>query len=162
MGFFLTVACVRATLDPRQLARRTLMAKSSAWLWLQELLERGDPAFVDELRKVDDAEQLASFAASWYQDRRPAARRFLLEYLQRPLNAFRHEPLVKRLFKLAERAGDDEAMAHFLVLFDRSIRRKRRKARRWESQMFTNRRDAEAMLQAWVGQGAINTNIYDW
>ena len=60
----------------------------------------------------------------WHADKRPASRRLLLDYLDRPLNAFRHEPLIKRLFKLAEAAGDDELMARFLILFDRSIRRR--------------------------------------
>jgi hypothetical protein len=94
-----------------------------SWLVLEELLERGDASFVDELRRLDDAERLGAYAARWFADRRPQARRFLLDYLNRPLNAFRHEPLVKRLFKLAEKAEDDEVMAHFLVLFDRSVRR---------------------------------------
>jgi hypothetical protein len=48
----------------------------------------------------------------------------MFAYLARPLNAFRHEPLVKRLFKFAEKDGDDELMAHFLVAFDRCIRRR--------------------------------------
>ena len=42
-----------------------------------------------------------------------------------PLNAFRHEGLVKRLFKRAEAAGDDEVMGRFLALLDRSVRRVR-------------------------------------
>src|SRR5262245_27103134 len=96
---------------------------SGDWLVIEELLERGDPAFVDSLRACEDGQRLAAFAAGWHSYRRPAARRFLLEYLLRPLNAFHHEGLVKRLFKIAEKAGDDEALAHFLVLFDRSIRR---------------------------------------
>ena len=33
------------------------------WLVVQELLERGDPAFVDELRKITDADALGAFAA---------------------------------------------------------------------------------------------------
>ena len=42
-----------------------------------------------------------------------------------PLNSPRHEPLVKRLFKFADNAGDDAVMAHFLVALDRTIRRRR-------------------------------------
>jgi hypothetical protein len=97
-----------------------------SWLVLEELLERGDPTFVDELRKLTDADRLGTFAPRWYADQRAASRRLLLEYLNQPLNAVRHEALVKRLFKLAEQAGDVEVMARFLVLFDRSVRRKRR------------------------------------
>src|SRR6516164_8092763 len=105
-------------------SRSARMAVS--WLVLEEMLERGDPAFVDALREQTDADQLGKFAAKWFNDRRREARRLLLDYLDRPLNAYHHEALVKRLFKLAEKAGDDEVMAAFLVLFDRSVRRKRR------------------------------------
>jgi hypothetical protein len=103
-----------------------------AWTVIEELLDRGDPAFVDQLRALHDCDKLGAFAAPWYNDRRPAARRLLLDYLGRPLNAPRHEALVKRLFKLAEAAGDDEVMGRFLVLFDRSIRRVRKKSHRWD------------------------------
>ena len=108
---------------------------SGDWLVLEEKLERGDPSFVDDLRSFYDAEVLAGFAARWYADKRPASRRLLLDYLDRPLNAFRHEPLVKRLFKQAEAAGDDEVMARFMVLFDRSVRReeRRRMHREWRT-----------------------------
>src|SRR5262245_17145906 len=93
------------------------------WLLIQELLERGDPEFVERLRRYCVAETLAGFAERWYQNKTPEARRLLLAYLERPLNAYRHEVLVKRLFKRAEAAGDDAAMARFLVAFDRSVRR---------------------------------------
>jgi hypothetical protein len=49
----------------------------------------------------------------------------LLAYLDHPLNAPRHEALVKRLYKLAEDARDDEVIARFLLAFDRSVRRLR-------------------------------------
>src|SRR4051794_24955914 len=91
-----------------------------------DLLEAGDPAFVDAIRAVNDADALAGFAATWSNDARPASRKLLFDYLDRPLNAFRHEGLIKRLFKRAEAEGDDPVMARFLVLFDRSIRRVRR------------------------------------
>src|ERR1700733_3370999 len=90
-----------------------------------ELLEDGDLAFVDAIREVHDADALAEFASTWFKDRRPDSRWLLYEYLDRPLNAFRHEGLIKRLFKRAEAEGDDPLMARFLVLFDRSIRRER-------------------------------------
>src|ERR1700730_17067501 len=100
------------------------MAEStSSWLLLEELLERGDPAFVAELRKIHEADRLGSFANRWFADPRPWSRPVLFDYLNQPLNAFRHEALVKRLFKLAEKAGDDALMARFLVAFDRSVRR---------------------------------------
>ena len=60
--------------------------------------------------------------------------RMLRDYLSRPMNTYRHEVLVKRLFKMAEAANDDDLMAHFLVAFDRSIRRVKRKKYHRESQ----------------------------
>jgi hypothetical protein len=105
-----------------------------SWLVLEEMLERGDPAFVDALREQTDADQLGKFAAKWFNDRRREARRLLLEYLDRPLNAYRHEALVKRLFKLAEKANDDEVMGRFVVAFDRSVRRRRKKRYRYDWQ----------------------------
>jgi hypothetical protein len=98
----------------------------------EELLERGDSAFVDELRRISDAEKLGAFAARWYADTRPQARRLMHEYLARPLNAFRHEALVKRLFKLAEKAGEDKVMGSFLVALDRSVNRVRTKRFRYD------------------------------
>ena len=121
-----------------------------SWLVVQELLERGDPAFVDELRKITDADALGAFAARWYADSRSASRRLLLAYLERPLNAYRHEALVKRLFKLAEAAGDDEVMARFLVLFDRSVRRVRATKRHYETQVVPDRAQADALSAAWL------------
>src|SRR6516165_4670338 len=112
------------------------MAKTTI-LVIEELLERGDPAFLPTLRDFDDADRLAPFAPKWYTDRRPIARKFLMEYLDLPMNAYRHEPLVKRIFKLAEAAGDDVVMAGFLVMFDRSIRRRRRKRYRYDAGRYT-------------------------
>jgi len=50
-----------------------------------------------------------------------------------PFNAPRHEPLVKRLFKFADGAGDDATMARFLVGLDRSVRRQIVTRRKWNS-----------------------------
>jgi hypothetical protein len=105
------------------MAKREQDPSRGSFLLAEELLERGDPAFVDELRRSTDADRLGALAARWYADRRPEARRLLVEYLARPLNAIRHEALVKRLFKLAEKAEDDEIVGCFLVAFDRSVRR---------------------------------------
>ena len=139
------------------------MAKTDGrWLILQEMLEQADPQFIDELRAWSDADRLAHFAASWYQDRRPQARRFLLEYLKLPLNAYRHEPLVKRLFKLAEKNGDDEVMAHFLVLLDRSVRRKHGHRIHWYFKTVADRAEAERVLKRWSEQGAQNARIDNW
>src|SRR5713101_2040384 len=121
---------------------RRPMATANSWLLIEELLERGDPAFVTELRKVHDAERLGGFANRWYADPRPWARQFLFDYFNLPLNAFRHEALVKRLFKLAEKAGDDALMARFMVAFDRSVRRVKSDRRRSLRGAFATRQEA--------------------
>src|SRR5438105_12872220 len=138
------------------------MAEASSWLLIEELLERGDPAFVTELRKVHDAERLGEFANRWYADPRPWARQFLFDYLGLPLNAFRHEALVKRLFKLAEKVGDDALMAHFLVAFDRSVRRVRSTRPKPVHGAFAMREDAEAWMRQLNEAGADYVNLQEF
>lgn len=104
-----------------------------SWLMVEELLERGDPTFVTELRRISDADRLGLFAAKWLGDQRPASRSLLFNYLDLPFNAFRHEALIKRLFKLAEAQQDDSVMARFLVGTDRLIRRVLRNQYRYDS-----------------------------
>jgi hypothetical protein len=125
---------------------------SGDWLVLEEMLERGDLAFVESLRSFHDPVALAGFAPRWLADKRPVSRRFLLEYLDRPLNAYRHEPLVKRLFKQAEAAGDDEVMARFLVLLDRSIRREVGRRVHYESRTVKTQAEARALVARWQSQ----------
>jgi hypothetical protein len=120
------------------MAKKSPNPDSGSWLLAEELLERGDPAFVHELRKITDADRLGTFAVKWYADKRAASRRLLLEYLNQPLNSPRHEALVKRLFKLAEQAADDEVMGRFLVALDRSVRRKRLRRYRYDRSMRTS------------------------
>ena len=130
------------------------MAGSGDWLVAEELFERGDPAFVDAIRRIDDADKLGAFAASWVDDRRPEARAMLLDYLDRPLNSYRHEALVKRAFKRAEERRDDGLMAAFLVAFDRAIRRARRKGWRVEQREVASEQEARALLASWAAGGA--------
>jgi hypothetical protein len=124
------------------------------------LLEHGDPAFVDAIRRVHDADLLAAFAEVWFNDLRPDSRRLLLEYLDRPLNAYRHEGLVKRLFKLAEAAGDDLLMGRFLVLFDRSIRRVKRTRWRWVNESFETKAKAQECVSRWQALGYKWVNLF--
>ena len=98
-------------------------AGKGSWLVAEELFEAADPRFVDEICRIEDADRLGAFAKTWYSDHRAEARQLLKEYLQLPLAHFRHEALVKRLFKLASTAGDDEVMGWFMVALDRSVRR---------------------------------------
>ena len=120
---------------------------------VEELFARGDPAFVAEIRKVHDADRLAGFAARWLADRRPAARQLLLDYLSLPLNAFRHEALVKRLFKGVEKANDHELMGAFLVAFDRSIRRQRKTVTRYQWNNSSSLAEAQQRQQEWASAG---------
>jgi hypothetical protein len=124
-----------------------------SWALAEELFARGEAAFVAELRRVHDADRLGNFAARWLADPRPAARQLLLDYLALPLNAYRHEALVKRLFKGAEKAGDDELMGAFLVAFDRSIRRKRKTITRHKWDRLPTREQAEARSREWESDG---------
>ncbi len=119
----------------------------------EELFAQGDAAFVAELRRVHDAERLGNFAPRWLADARPVARRLLIDYLSLPLNAYRHEALVKRLFKGVEKAGDDELMGLFLVAFDRSVRRERKTRTRYKYDQFPTSAQAEARARALATEG---------
>ncbi len=137
------------------------MTTGGDWLLLQEMLDRGDPEFVDRLRAIADADALGTFAERWYTNPSAHARRLLLAYLERPLNAFRHEALVKRLFKHAEAAGDDAVMARFLVAFDRSIRRAVRTRRHYESAQCDSWEEAASLAGQWKSQGYDQVNPWD-
>jgi hypothetical protein len=102
------------------------------WGRAVELFRSGDAEFVDAVRGIAEAKALAVFAETWYTDPRVEARRLLHRYLALPLNAPRHEPLVKRVFKFAEAAGDDATMARFLVALDRTVRRTRVTRQRYD------------------------------
>jgi hypothetical protein len=90
-------------------------------LLLDEYFEAGDDRFLDEVLACASSSQLKGIASRWYADRRPFARQALLRYIDDGCDRPRHRPLVKALFKLAEAAGDDEAMGHFMVAFDRLV-----------------------------------------
>jgi hypothetical protein len=137
------------------------MPSGGDWLLLQELLERGDPEFVDRIRAMRDAEALGSFAERWWANPAPGARRLLLAYLERPLNAYRHEALVKRLFKRAEADGDDAVMARFLVAFDRSIRRVQWGKHHYERQQVQTREEAQRLVGLWLAQGYDQANFWE-
>src|SRR5262249_4551854 len=89
----------------------------------------------------------------WYANPSRNARRLLLAYLEEPLNAYRHEALVKRLFKRAEAAGDDAVMARFLVAFDRSIRRIQRRRLHYERRQVQSQEEALRLVALWNTQG---------
>jgi hypothetical protein len=135
---------------------------TGSWTFAEELFTRGADEFLNEVRRVQDPERLGKFAAKWFADPRPFARRMLFEYLALPLNSYRHEPLVKRLFKLAEKAGDDEVMGAFLVAFDRCLRRERRTKNRYRHENFPTRATADATSRVWAAEGWVNVRVSEW
>ena len=101
---------------------------------LDELFETGSRRFLPVLLETSAHQKLTAFAERFYTDRRPWARQALLDYIDDGCDRPWHRGLVKRLFKRAERAGDDEAMVHFMVAFDRLIEHKLSKRSRWSWQ----------------------------
>lgn len=101
-------------------------------LAVDEAFASGDDRFVELLRGVTSPQYLAALADRWKRDPRPWAREQIVRYLAQPMDRPGHEPVVKRLFKQAEANRDDELMAHFLVAFDRLVRRERHTRRVWD------------------------------
>jgi hypothetical protein len=131
-----------------------------SWSLVEELFAAGSERFVAELRQCHFADRLASFAPRWIADPRPFARQALEDYLALPLNSYRHEPLVKRLFKLAEKAGDDQLMGAFLVCFDRLVRRRRRTRNRYKHDSFATQAEADAAGRQWEAEGFRKVNSW--
>jgi hypothetical protein len=100
-------------------------------LLLDELWKAGDDRFLDELLRFEGEKYLGFLAERSYTDKRPFARKVVLAYIDDGCDRDHHRALVKRLFRRAEAAGDDEAMAHFLVAFDRLSQREVREVQRW-------------------------------
>lgn len=98
-------------------------APPASGIALEAFFTAADPRFLPELLRASAASQLAGLAERWYRDARPWAREVLRAYIDDGCDRPYHKALVKRLFKLAEAAGDDELMGHFLVAFDRLSRR---------------------------------------
>ena len=72
---------------------------TGSWTLVEELFASGSEKFIVEIRQSHFAERLGSFAKTWFIDPRPFARQALLDYLSRPFNCYRHEPLVKPPFQ---------------------------------------------------------------
>ncbi len=106
--------------------------RAGSTLLLDEYFGAEDPRFLDELGSIRSGAALAAFTDRWKKDPRPWARRQIFAYLERPFDRPGHPPVVKRLFKHAEKQRDDELLAAFLAAFDRLIRRVRRKKIRWD------------------------------
>ncbi|HVH45490.1 MAG TPA: hypothetical protein VM925_24220, partial [Labilithrix sp.] len=101
-------------------------------LLLDEFFLAGDHRFLDEVLACTSDRKLTSLAEPWLADTRPEMRRALLDYVDDGCDRWFHKGLVKHLFKAAERHGDDELMAHFMVAFDRLSRRYPVERSRWD------------------------------
>jgi hypothetical protein len=110
------------------------VAAEGSLLLLEEFFSSGDPRFRSELLLLSAPKKIGAFAEKWLKDSRPWAREVLRDFLlDRSFERPQLKPLVKRLFKLAEAAGDDRVMAWFLVAADVSIRRKESSTYDWRS-----------------------------
>jgi hypothetical protein len=94
---------------------------------LEELYAGEDDRFLEYLAQFDSYLLLQGFAVKWIGDRRPWARRQLIDYLHHRLNDPGHEVIVKRALKTAVENEDDEFLTHFMVVLDGLVRRQRSK-----------------------------------
>jgi hypothetical protein len=101
-------------------------------LLLDETFAAEDERFLAELLAFTADKRLQAWAAKLTDDKRPFARRMLVAYIDDGCDRDHHRPLVKRTFKLAEKAKDDELMGHFMVAFDRLTGRTVRQLRSWQ------------------------------
>jgi len=112
---------------------------AGSFLLMEELFERGDPAFERELWRCE-GRQLLPFCQRWSRDKRLVARRTLLQVALEPPGNGAARLIVKVLFKAAERRRDDVAMAHFMVGFDRLVVREPRERLEYDWQTRTQTR----------------------
>lgn len=92
-------------------------------LMFEECYAAADERFLDEWVRFSRPEFLSRFVERWITDSRPWARQQIIQYLQRDLNFPGHEVVVKRMCKHFYSTGDHELLAHFMVAFDRFVRR---------------------------------------
>jgi hypothetical protein len=112
-----------------------MVTAGSSSLLLDEAFAAGDERFLVELLASTSSKKLKAIADPWYGDQRPFARRMLHRYIDDGCDRPHHRPLVKTLFKLAELNDDHETMGHFLVAFDRLVKRKVSKGEVWDSRV---------------------------
>jgi hypothetical protein len=112
-------------------------AAGGSTVLIDEYFASGDDRFLAEVFASRSDKKLLSLAEPWFWDPRPFARRMVLAYVDDGCDRLNHRPLVKRLFKAAEAAADDELMGHFLVAFDRLVHRELVEKRRYDWQSRT-------------------------
>lgn len=101
-------------------------------LLLDEYYAAADDRFLLEWIKFRSPEIIAAYLQQWLADTRPWARQQLVNYLAMDLNFPGHELFVKRAYRHFESARDHEMLGHFLVAFDRLVRRSRIAVPRWD------------------------------
>ena len=94
-------------------------------LMLEECFAAADDRFLDEWVRFHSPAILVPLMKRWLADERPWARDQMIAYLQRDLNFSGHEVVVKRLYRHFEAAQDQVMLSHFMVAFDRMVRRSR-------------------------------------
>ena len=127
-------------------------------LLLDEYYSSQDAEFLSTLRHVNGPKKLAALADRMKTDPRPWVRDQIMAYLADRLDRPGHHPLVKRLFKHAEQAGDHELMAHFAVAFDALVRR--RMVTKYHYDWSTRQTTIEERLSA--ANDSIMANSFHW
>ena len=115
-------------------------------LMLEECFVAADQRFLDEWVRFNHSEFLARFLERWLADPRPWARQQILQYLRQDLNLPGHEVVFKRMCRHFCNVGDHELLAHFIVAFDRLVRRSRIVRLDWNPQ--SRQFDREELLFA--------------
>ncbi|MBN8524214.1 MAG: hypothetical protein J0M02_02635, partial [Planctomycetes bacterium] len=116
-------------------------------LLLDECYDTQGPGFVEALRACDDDRRLAGLADRMIKDGRPWVRSQIIAYLGQPFDRPGHHPLVKRLFKHAEKQADLDVMGLYLVGFDRAVRRQVVTRLRYDWSTRTQTESEELVLQ---------------
>lgn len=101
-------------------------------LLLDECFAAADDRFLLEWIKFRSTEIITTYLNQWVADSRPWAREQLIKYLAMDLNFPGHELFVKRAYRHFESARDHEMLGHFMVTFDRLVRRSRIIVPRWD------------------------------
>lgn len=128
---------------------------------MEELFERGDPAFERELWRCE-GRQLLPFCQRWSRDKRLVARRALLKVALEPPDDGSARLIVKVLFKAAERRSDEVLMAHFMVGFDRLVVREPRERTQydWTTRTYTRYWDRGLVGIRGDGEFSFRTRAY--
>jgi hypothetical protein len=103
-------------------------------LMLEECFAAENERFLEEWVRFNHPEFLSRFLERWLADSRPWTRQQIVQYLHRDLNFPGHEVVIKRMCKHFFTVGDHELLAHFMVAFDRMVRRRRIVHSNWNLQ----------------------------